>query len=53
MDYKYLYHLLFNAATDAINFINDGRYDLAELQLILAQRKAEDEYIKMSENEEL
>ena len=53
MDYKYLYHLIFNAATDAIRFIEEGRYDLAKLQLILAQRKAENEYINMAEDEEL
>ena len=51
MDYERLYHLMFNAATDAIRFIDEDRCDLAKLQLILAQRKAEDEYINMSEDD--
>jgi len=51
MDYKYLYHLVFNAATDAVNLIDEGEYDSAKLQLILAQQKAEEYYIATAEDE--
>ena len=50
MDYKRLYHILFNSITDAIDYIDEGQYDLARLQLVLAQIKTEDEYIKSEED---
>ncbi len=52
MDYKKLYHIMFNAATDAIDYINEKKYDMARLVLVLAQMKAEQEYINMAEDEE-
>jgi hypothetical protein len=52
MDYGYLYHLMFNAATDAVEYIDKGETDLARLRLVLAQMKAEEDYIRMAENEE-
>ena len=52
MDYGYLYHLMFNAATDAVEYIDKGETDLARLRLVLAQMKAEEDYITMAENEE-
>lgn len=52
MDYKKLYHIMFNAATDAIEYIDEKEYDMARLRLVLAQMKAEQDYINLAEDEE-
>ncbi len=52
MDYKKLYHMMFNAATDAIAYIDEYKYDMARLRLVLAQMKAEQDYIDMAGDEE-
>lgn len=49
MEYKHLYHILFNSITDAIAYMDEGRYELARLQLVLAQIKTEEEYIRSEE----
>ena len=46
MDFRPLYFHLFNAATDAINEIELGRYHVAKDILIQAQIKGEDMYIE-------
>ena len=45
MEYKKLYHLLFNAITDALEKIEGQNYGDAKDLLIAAQQKAEDIYI--------
>ena len=44
-DYEALYHLLFNAITDALEEISARNYGLAEEGLKAAQREAEERYI--------
>ena len=44
-DYEALYHLLFNAITDALEEISARNYGLAEEWLKAAQREAEERYI--------
>lgn len=45
MNYEELYHITFNAITDALDSMNNGKYATAKLQLITAQKKAEELYI--------
>ena len=45
MEYKKLYHLLFNAITDALKKIEGQNYGDAKDLLIAAQQKAEEIYI--------
>ena len=45
VDYKKIYHLLFNAMTDALEKIDDQNYGDARDILIAAQQKAEEIYI--------
>ena len=45
MEYEKLYHLLFNAITDALKKIKRQNYGDAKDLLIAAQQKAEDIYI--------
>ena len=44
-DYEALYHLLFNAITDAMEDIAGGNYALAGQRLAEAQCEAEEMYI--------
>lgn len=44
-DYKKLYHLLFNAITEALKALAAGRTDSAKLLLICAQQTAEERYL--------
>ena len=43
--YKALYHLLFNAITDAVRCLEDTDYGTARRLLIEAQQQAEELYI--------
>ncbi len=45
VDYKKIYHLLFNTMTDALEKIDDQNYGDARDILIAAQQKAEEIYI--------
>ena len=45
MDYEKLYHLLFNAITDALKQMESQNYGDAEELLVAAQQKAEEIYI--------
>lgn len=45
MDYKALYHLLFNACTDALEELDAQNFGLARARLIAAQQEAEDFYV--------
>ena len=44
-DYTKLYHLLFNAITDALEQMNAQNFGSAKETLVSAQKKAEDLYI--------
>ena len=44
-DYEKMYHLLFNAITDALEQIESQNCGNAKAQLISAQQKAEEIYI--------
>ena len=44
-DYTKLYHLLFNAITDALEQMNAQNFGSAKETLVSAQQKAEDIYI--------
>ena len=44
-DYEKMYHLLFNAITDALEQIESQNYGNAKAKLISAQQKAEEIYI--------
>ena len=44
-DYAKLYHLLFNAITDALEQMNAQNFGSAKETLVSAQQKAEDLYI--------
>ena len=48
--YEALYHLLFNAVTDAVRHLENADYGAARRTLIAAQQEAEERYI--SEDEE-
>ena len=45
MNYEKLYHLLFNAITDALEQMEKENYGTAKETLIAAQQKAEEIYI--------
>ena len=45
MDYEKLYHLLFNAITDALEHMESQNYGDAKELLVAAQQKAEEIYI--------
>ena len=44
-DYEKMYHLLFNAATDALEQMEEQNFGTAKETLISAQQKAEEMYI--------
>ena len=44
-DYKKMYTILFNAATDAVEQIGQKNYGTAKERLILAQQQAEEIYM--------
>ena len=44
-DYRKLYHLLFNAITDALENIEAGEPETARFLLIRAQQQAEEQYL--------
>lgn len=44
-DYEKLYHRMFNAATDALRALDQGKAPAAKRILIAAQRQAEEDYI--------
>ena len=44
-DYEKMYHLLFNAITDALEQIDQQNLGIAKNQLITAQQKVEEIYI--------
>ena len=50
MNYEKLYHIAFNAATDAIRFIDAGDCAAARETLVKAQQKTEEIYINTAEN---
>ena len=45
MDYEKLYHLLFNAITDALEQMESQNFGTAKETLIAAQQQAEEIYI--------
>lgn len=47
--YKTLYHLMFNAATDALRALERGDADAARHLLIRAQQQAEEHYLRQTE----
>ena len=50
MNYEKLYHIAFNAATDAIRFIDAGDYEAARETLVKAQQETEEIYISTPED---
>ena len=50
MDYEKLYHILFNAMTDAIWSIDEGKPRHARQQLVLAQQTTEEIYRESGEH---
>lgn len=48
-DFEQLYHIMFNAATDAVELIQQHRSAEAERLLIAAQQTAEEYYISSEE----
>ena len=44
-DYKKMYTILFNAATDAVEQLGQQNYGTAKERLILAQQQAEEIYM--------
>ena len=51
-DYAKLYHLMVDAAENAIGAINAQNYGTAKEILIRAEREAEERYIETAEDEE-
>ena len=49
MNYKKMYCIMFNAATDAVRSIDAGEYELARRRLAAAQKRAEEIYISDAE----
>ena len=49
-DYEKLYHLLFNAITDAVDELEQGDAQTARAILIRAQQQAEELYIAAGES---
>jgi len=50
-NYKELYYIIFNAATDALDSMEHGDYDTAKRQLIAAQQKTEEIYMNVAEED--
>lgn len=50
-EYERLYHIMFNAATDALKHIEAEDYDQAKSILTAAQVKAEGIYIKQPDED--
>lgn len=48
-NYAELYHLLFNAITDALEMMESGNLDAARALLVRAQQEAEELYIAAEE----
>lgn len=48
-DYKKMYLTMFNAATSAIDFLNQQKYDCAKETLILAQQYTEEVFLSAGE----
>ena len=51
-DYQKMYHLLFNAITDALTLFEQGKLTAAQELLCQAQNKAEEIYIEASEQKD-
>lgn len=51
-DYKKLYHIMFNAATDAELELESGNISAAKKILVRAQQRAEDEYLILTDDSE-
>ena len=51
--YKEMYLSLFNAVTNAIEYLESRKYDLALWTLERAQQKSEERYMKEGEPEEV
>lgn len=45
MDYSALYHIMFNAATDAVEAVSQGEAEHARELLIAAQQRCEEKYV--------
>ena len=52
VDYQILYHMLFNACTDALNDLEDQNFGQAKARLISAQQEAEECYLKQTDTEQ-
>lgn len=50
MNYEKLYHIAFNAATDAIRFIDAGDCAAARETLVKAQQETEEIYINTADD---
>ena len=50
MDYSALYHIMFNAATDAVEAVSQGEAEHARELLIAAQQRCEEEYVSDCSN---
>ena len=50
MNYEKLYHIAFNAETDAIRFIDARNYAAAREILVKAQQETEEIYINAAED---
>ena len=53
VDYANLYHLMVDAAENAIGAINAQNYGMAKNILIRAEHEAEERYIKTANDEQL
>ena len=49
MDYEKLYHIMFNAATEAVKKLGSQDHGQARLTLVEAQQRAEAEYVERDE----
>ncbi len=52
LDFEKLYHIMFNAATDAVNELDGGNTGKARETLVDAQRLAEETYIMQADSGE-
>ena len=50
MNYEPLYHLLFNACTDALEELDAQNFGSARARLIAAQQQAEESYMTQEES---
>ncbi|MBO5645984.1 MAG: hypothetical protein J6S59_02585 [Clostridia bacterium] len=48
-DYQKLYHILFNAITDAVEQLDEQHFAAAKALLIEAQQRTEEEYINSAD----